>query len=52
MIDLDKVEQVIAQSGYVSIPEEILTVRYDGPTLLQFHGSGEPSWWDRFFGTF
>lgn len=52
VIDLDKVEQVIAQSGYVSIPEEILTVRYDGPTLLQFHGSGEPSWWDRFFGTF
>ncbi len=52
VIDLDKTEQVLAQSGYLSIPEEILTQRYDGPTLLQFHGSGEPSWWDRFFGTF
>ncbi|WP_050592803.1 hypothetical protein [Salinispora pacifica] len=52
MIDLDKTEQALARSGYLSIPEEILTERYDGPTLLQFHGSGEPSWWDRFFGTF
>lgn len=50
--DLDKTEQALARSGYLSIPEEVLTERYDGPTLLQFHGSGEPSWWDRFFGSF
>lgn len=52
VIDLNKTEQVLARYGYLSIPEEILTERYDGPTLLQFHGSGEPSWWYRFFGTF
>ncbi|MEU6520877.1 hypothetical protein [Streptomyces sp. NPDC046978] len=50
--DLEKVEQVLAGSGYVTIPEELLTIRYDGSTLLRFHGSGEPSWWDRFFGSF
>ncbi|MBL7498714.1 hypothetical protein I6A84_31245 [Frankia sp. CNm7] len=50
--DLEKVEQVLAESGYVTIPEELLTIRYDGSTLLRFHGSGEPSWWDRFFGSF
>ncbi|MEV7616161.1 hypothetical protein [Streptomyces sp. NPDC089799] len=48
--DLEKVEQVISESGYVTIPEELLTSRYDGSTL-RFHGSGEPSWWDRFFGS-
>ncbi|MET8527943.1 hypothetical protein [Micromonospora sp. NPDC005172] len=50
--DLEKVEQVLAGSGYVSIPEELLTTLYDGSTILRFHGSGEPSWWDRFFGSF
>ncbi|WP_202638740.1 hypothetical protein [Bailinhaonella thermotolerans] len=50
--DLEKVEQALAGSGYVTIPEELLADRYDGPTLLRFHGSGEPSWWDRFFGSF
>lgn len=50
--DLEKVEKVLSGSGYVTIPEELLTIRYDGSTLLRFHGSGEPSWWDRFFGSF
>ncbi|MFD9499284.1 hypothetical protein [Streptomyces sp. NPDC060035] len=49
--DLEKVEQVLAESGYITIPEELLTRSYGGPTLLRFHGSGEPSWWDRFFGS-
>ncbi|MFJ9054671.1 hypothetical protein ACIRPO_33685 [Streptomyces bacillaris] len=50
--DLEKVEQALSRSGYVTIPEEILTNRYDGSTSLRFHGSGEPTWWDRFFGSF
>ncbi|MEU7999320.1 hypothetical protein AB0B83_28925 [Micromonospora sp. NPDC049060] len=50
--DLETVEQALAESGYVTIPEELLTTRYDGSTCLRFHGSGEPSWWDRFFGSF
>ncbi|MEW2519174.1 hypothetical protein [Actinacidiphila alni] len=50
--DLETVEKVLAGSGYVAIPEELLTSRYDGSTLLRFHGSGEPTWWDRFFGSF
>ncbi|AWN25021.1 hypothetical protein Sliba_00010 [Streptomyces nigrescens] len=50
--DLEKVEQVLAESGYITIPEELLERSYGGPTLLRFHGSGEPSWWDRFFGSF
>jgi hypothetical protein len=50
--DLEKVEKIIAGLEYVTIPEELLTRRYDGFTLLRFHGSGEPSWWDRFFGSF
>ncbi|MFD4656028.1 hypothetical protein ACFWP2_10395 [Kitasatospora sp. NPDC058444] len=50
--DLEKVEQVLAGSGYVAVPEELLEIRYDGSTLLPFHGSGEPTWWDRFFGSF
>lgn len=50
--DLEKVEQELARSGYVVIPEELLTSSYDGATCLRFHGSGEPNWWDRFFGSF
>ncbi|WP_088987830.1 hypothetical protein [Micromonospora chokoriensis] len=50
--DLEKVEHALAVSGYLAIPEEILTNRYDGVARLRFHGSGEPSWWDRFFGSF
>ncbi|MFJ6568006.1 hypothetical protein ACIQNU_11310 [Streptomyces sp. NPDC091292] len=50
--DLEKVEQALAGLGYVVIPEELLTNRYDGAAHLRFHGSGEPSWWDRFFGSF
>ncbi|NYI07408.1 hypothetical protein [Allostreptomyces psammosilenae] len=50
--DLEKVEEVLAASGYVAVPEELLMTPYDGATLLRFHGSGEPSWWDRFFGIF
>ncbi|MFI1018164.1 hypothetical protein [Streptomyces sp. NPDC020965] len=50
--DLEKAEQALAELGYVAIPEELLTNRYDGVTRLRFHGSGEPTWWDRFFGSF
>ncbi|WP_433397883.1 hypothetical protein [Streptomyces sp. CA-146814] len=50
--DLKKIEQVLAESGYITIPEELLERSYGGPTLLRFHGSGGPSWWDRFFGSF
>ncbi|MEU7980469.1 hypothetical protein AB0B63_18295 [Micromonospora sp. NPDC049081] len=50
--DLEKVEQVLAESGYITIPEELLARSYDGPTRLRFHASEEPSWWDRFFGSF
>ncbi|MDG4763441.1 hypothetical protein O7632_04865 [Solwaraspora sp. WMMD406] len=50
--DLEKLEQSLVESGYVPIPEEVLSNRYDGATRLLFHGSGEPSWWDRYFGTF
>lgn len=50
--DLEKIEQVLAESGYITIPEELLERSYSGPTPLRFHGSGEPSWWDRFFGSF
>ncbi|WP_406123558.1 hypothetical protein [Streptomyces sp. NBC_00989] len=50
--DLGKIEKALAGSKYVAIPEELLTNRYDGATRLRFHGSGEPSWWDRFFGSF
>ncbi|MGF6888283.1 hypothetical protein ABIA39_003080 [Nocardia sp. GAS34] len=48
--DLDTVQRVLAESGWVVIPEELLAHRYDGPTLMPFSGSAEPSWWDRFFG--
>ncbi|MFD5697981.1 hypothetical protein [Streptomyces lasiicapitis] len=50
--DLEKVEQALADLGFVVMPEELLTVRYDGAACLRFHGSGLPSWWDRFFGSF
>ena len=50
--DLEKAEEALVESGYVAIPEELLANRYDGATPLPFHGSGEPSWWDRFFGSF
>ncbi|MFJ2163487.1 hypothetical protein [Streptomyces sp. NPDC087856] len=50
--DLEKAEETLVGAGYVAIPEEVLADRYDGATPLPFHGSGEPSWWDRFFGSF
>ncbi|MGV9211541.1 hypothetical protein ACTFTM_06715 [Micromonospora sp. RB23] len=50
--DLDKVRQALVGSGCLVIPEELLMERYDGVAHLRFHGSGEPSWWDRFFGSF
>jgi hypothetical protein len=50
--DLEKVEQALVALGYVVIPEELLTNRYDGVANLSSHGSGPPSWWDRFFGSF
>ncbi|MEO3978153.1 hypothetical protein [Streptomyces sp. CAU 1734] len=52
LADLGKAEQALVESGYVVIPEELLTTRYDGVARLVFHGSGEPDWWDRFFGSF
>ncbi|WP_433788472.1 hypothetical protein [Actinoplanes sp. CA-252034] len=50
--DLEKVEQALTESGYVAIPEELLANHYDGATPLLFHGSYQPRWWDRFFGSF
>jgi hypothetical protein len=50
--DLEKVERALVGLGYVVIPEELLTKRYDGVARLSSHGSGSPSWWDRFFGSF
>lgn len=31
-------------------PGGYLAHRYDGPTLMPFSGSADPTWWDRFFG--
>lgn len=50
--DLDKIRQALVGSGCLVVPEELLTNRYDGVAHLRFHGSGEPYWWDRFFGSF
>ncbi|GGR69701.1 hypothetical protein GCM10010252_04720 [Streptomyces aureoverticillatus] len=50
--DLEKVERALAELGFVAVPEELLTRRYDGVARLRFHGSGPPGWWDRFFGSF
>ncbi|WP_327324922.1 hypothetical protein OG735_22220 [Streptomyces sp. NBC_01210] len=50
--DLAKVEQALIGLGYVVVPEELLMSRYDGMSPLRSHGQWQPSWWDRFFGTF
>ncbi|MET8356295.1 hypothetical protein [Micromonospora sp. NPDC005171] len=50
--DLEKIRQALVGSGCLVVPEELLTNRYDGVAHLRFHGSGEPYWWDRFFGSF
>ncbi|MET7372336.1 hypothetical protein [Micromonospora arida] len=50
--DLEEVKQALVGSGHLVIPEELLMNRYDGVAHLRFHGSGEPYWWDRFFGSF
>lgn len=50
--DLEKVERALVELGFVAVPEELLARRYDGVARLRFHGSGPPSWWDRFFGSF
>ncbi|WP_228559173.1 hypothetical protein [Catenulispora pinisilvae] len=51
--DLAKVEQALADSGYVVVPEELLTSRYYGPShLRKMSPSFPPTWWDRYFGSF
>lgn len=50
--DLATVEQALTGLGYVVVPEELLTTRYDGTSPLPSHGQWQPSWWDRFYGTF
>ncbi|WP_433652521.1 hypothetical protein ACQP2C_09470 [Micromonospora zamorensis] len=50
--DLDMIKQALVGSGHLVVPEELLMNRYDGVAHLRFHGSGEPYWWDRFFGSF
>jgi hypothetical protein len=50
--DLEKITQALVGSGYLVVPEELLMTRYDGAASLRFHGSYEPYWWDRFFGSF
>ncbi|WP_405191715.1 hypothetical protein OG473_39285 [Streptomyces anulatus] len=48
--DLATVERALAQSGYVSVPEELLESDYEGPTAPECF-EGRPTWWARFFGT-
>jgi hypothetical protein len=53
--DLNKAERVLSDLEYVLVPEELLTRRYDGVSRLALQGVGgrwQPSWWDRFFGSF
>lgn len=52
--DLAKVEQALTGAGYVTVPEELLQQRYDGPARLPWHTSHphQATWWDRFFGSF
>ncbi|MDH6134464.1 hypothetical protein P3T37_003867 [Kitasatospora sp. MAA4] len=50
--DLEKLKQALVGLGYAVAPEELLTTHYDGAAHLHFHGSGTPTWWDRFFGSF
>nr|WTA68838.1 hypothetical protein OHB51_06665 [Micromonospora sp. NBC_00855] len=50
--DLEKIRQALVGSGCLVVPEELLMNCYDGVAHLCFHGSGEPYWWDRFFGSF
>lgn len=49
--DRASVQRVIQGAGYVVVPEELLDRRYDGQSQILL-SSGEPSWWDRFFGYF
>ncbi|WP_328624239.1 hypothetical protein OHA88_03995 [Streptomyces sp. NBC_00353] len=46
--DLAKVDRALTDLGYMVVPEETLTLDYDGPSYLD---SSRPSWWDRFFGS-
>lgn len=46
--DLAKVDRALTDLGYMVVPEETLTLDYDGPSHLD---SSRPSWWDRFFGS-
>ncbi|MCX4508189.1 MULTISPECIES: hypothetical protein [Streptomyces] len=48
--DLATVERALAESGYVSVPEELLESDYEGPTAPECF-EGRPTWWGRFFGT-
>ncbi|MEU4498120.1 hypothetical protein AB0F96_32995 [Streptomyces sp. NPDC023998] len=51
--DLIRVEQTLIDLGYVVVPEELLTLPYEGESRLRpwDQGQWQPSWWDRFFGT-
>ncbi|MYR38123.1 hypothetical protein GTX14_18770 [Streptomyces sp. SID4944] len=48
--DLATMERALAESGYVSVPEELLESDYEGPTPPE-RFEGRPTWWARFFGT-
>lgn len=51
--DLAKIEQALEEIGYTTVPEELLMRPYDGSSRLVWYGSHlQPSWWDRFFGSF
>lgn len=49
--DLAKVDQALAELGYVVVAEEVLELDYDGPSRPPSHVQ-RPSWWHRFFGIF
>jgi hypothetical protein len=50
LADLEGVREVLAGCGYVEIPEELLTVDYDGPGgFVPRYGDRRASWWLRYF---
>lgn len=53
--DRASVQRVVQDAGYVVVPEELLSRRYDGQSLTLLssrEAHRQPSWWDRFFGYF
>ncbi|KAB7846879.1 hypothetical protein [Streptomyces mobaraensis] len=49
--DLAKTDRALNDLGYVVVPEEVLTLDYDGPSRFPSYVR-RPSWWDRYFGSF